>query len=81
MTKKRADFMSAQIMQIGSSYRRSIDAKSSESTRDKNNTSSTLIDKINRNKVEKYYNVKGEGKKTFWQGLVGKDAESEREED
>lgn len=81
MHKDRALSIARDIMDISTSYRRSIDAKSSESIRDKNNTQSTLIDKINRNKIEKAYTVKGEAKKTLLDGLFGREAEKEKEED
>src|SRR3990172_7925451 len=73
MTKERARIFGHQIIDIGTSYRRSIDAKSSESLRDKNNSQSTLIDKINRNKIEKVYTAKGEMKKSVWDGVMGRD--------
>lgn len=79
MCRDRAFEIAKDIIEIGKSFRRSIDAKSSESLRDKNNTQSTLIDKINRNKIEKLYTVKGEGKKSLMAGLLG--AEGERDKD
>ena len=81
MTKERADVMSSQIMDISQWYRYSIDAKSSESLRDKNNTQSTLIDKINRNKIERAYTMKSEGGKSILSGLIGRDREREQDED
>lgn len=77
MYRDRAADMAHQILDIGKSYRYSVDAKSSESLRDKNNTQSTLIDKINRNKVEKAYTLKEEGKKGLLSGFIGRDEERE----
>ena len=70
-----------QIYGIIESYKRSIDAKSSESRRDENNAQSTLIDKINRNKIEKIYSVKGEAKKSFMSGMLGRDGQAETQDD
>lgn len=80
MTAARAGGIRKQIFGIIESYKRSIDAKSSESRRDENNAQSTLIDKINRNKVEKMYTVKGEAKKSFMAGMLGRDGQQEAED-
>jgi len=79
MCKQRGLVMASIILDIVNSYRYSIDAKSSESLRDKNNTQSTLIDKINRNKIEKAFTVKGEAKKSLIDGLLGREAREETE--
>lgn len=80
MSFKRAVVLMNQIINLVSSFKYSIDAKSSESLRDSNNTQSTLIDKINKNKIERAYTIKDDVKKSIWSGLVGQDAaESERE--
>jgi hypothetical protein len=81
MYGSRAMSMAKDILAIGQSFRRSIDAKSSESLRDKNNTQSTLIDKINRNKVERAYTMKGAVKNSMWDGIMGRDREKDDEED
>ena len=65
MCPERAQIYGQEIMEIANSYRRSIDAKSSESLRDKNNSMSTLIDKINKNKVERVYTMKDQMKKSL----------------
>ena len=75
MSWKRAEVLKTQIMNLVASFKYSIDAKSSESLRDKNNTQSTLIDKINKNKIEKAYTIKDDAKKSIWSGLVGNDVE------
>lgn len=77
MTKERARVFAHQVIDIGTSYRRSIDAKSSESQRDKDNSQSTLIDKINRNKIEKVYTAKGEMKKSIFDGIMHRDQEKD----
>ncbi len=81
MSWKRAEVLGKQIHNLVSSFKYSIDAKSSESLRDKNNTQSTLIDKINKNKIERAYTIKDDARKSIWQGLVGRDAERDAEQD
>ena len=81
MSQPRALVMDGQLEGVIKAFQYSIDAKSSESLRDKNNTQSTLIDKINRNKIEKAYTVKGAGTKTFMDGLLGRDGDKESQED
>ena len=77
MTSMRANVISKQILLIVANYKRSIDAKSSESLRDKHNTQSTLIDKINRGKIERAVTLKGEAKASMLDSLVGKDNQRE----
>lgn len=72
MTRERANVMANQIMDLCESYDYSIDAKSSECLRDKNNTQSTLIDKVNRNKIEKQYTIKDELKGGILDGFLGR---------
>lgn len=77
MSAPRAKVMSAQILNIVNAYKRSIDAKSSESILDKDNKNQTLIDKIKSNKVEKVYTVKDEAKNRGMLGFVGSKEERE----
>lgn len=79
MSRERAVVLARQIMDQTLNFKYSIDAKSSESLRDKNNTQMTLIDTLIKNKIERAYTVKDEAKKSFWQGMVGKDAERDAE--
>lgn len=80
MCKDRAYEISKDIMDIGKSYRRSMDAKSSESLIDRDKTCSTLIDKINKNKIERSYKLTGDGmKKTFMDDLLNRDRERDEE--
>jgi len=81
MPRERAYEMAKDVLEIGKSFRRSIDAKSSESLRDKNNTQSTLIDKINKNKIEKAYTIRGEGGKSLLAGIIGRDQEKDEEQE
>jgi len=79
MCPERAKDLGQEIMEFCISYRRSIDAKSSESVRDSSNSQSTLIDKINKNKVEKVYTVKDGAKKSLMDGILQRDAEKDEE--
>lgn len=81
MTRERAVVMSSQIMDLCDSYDYSIDAKSSECLRDKNNTQSTLIDKVNRNKIERQYTVKEDVKDGILAGFLGKKAQADAHND
>ena len=82
MMPDRARAFAHNIIDLGTSYRRSIDAKSSESRLNKENSQSTLIDKINRNKIERVYTSKGEQtKKSLADIFMGRDKENDIEED
>lgn len=79
MSKEKADVLSQQILQLISSYKRSIDAKSSETRRNKNNAQSALLNSMSRNKVEKEYTIKDNMKKSAIMGFLGKDQEKDEE--
>jgi hypothetical protein len=79
MCRGRALGYSASILDIVKNFRYSVDSKSSESLRDKHNTQSTLIDKINKNKIEKAYTLSGDAKKSFADGLFGREEEKDRD--
>jgi hypothetical protein len=79
MGEERADQISSDIMEISQSFRRAIDAKSSESLRDKNNSQSVLIDKVGRNRVEKVYTMKDQVNKSPINSLLGRDRERDEE--
>lgn len=80
MSHERADVMSKQILAIGKAYRRSIDAKSSESRVDLRNAQETLIDTLKANKVTRSYVMKGDGAKNgFAESLGLKRAERDDE--
>jgi hypothetical protein len=78
MSEERANQYSLEILEYATSHRRSIDAKSSESKRDKQNSQSTLLDKINHKTSEKIYTQKGEVKKGLFDAFLGR--EKERDE-
>jgi len=81
MPKERAEQMAHDIIEIGLSYRRSIDAKGSESRRDHNNSKSTILDKIGKNKIEKVYSLHEEGKKSLADSFLGRKARDDSAED
>ena len=79
MSPTRAVKIGGEIIDMGISYRRSIDAKSSESQRNAQNSQSTLIDKINKNKVERVYTMKDQAKKSLFDGFLGREREKDEE--
>lgn len=60
MCYERADVMAKQILLLGKVYRRSIDAKSSESRVDDRNAQETLIDTLKQNKITRTYSLKND---------------------
>lgn len=81
MSPERSIQYSTEIKEVAISYRRSIDAKSSESMRNSQNSQSTLIDKINKNKVERVYTMKEQAKKSLFDGFLGRERERDEEYD
>lgn len=75
MSAPRAAVLASQIRRGTMPYRYSIDSKSSETQRDKNNAQMTLVDKLNKNKSEHVYTLKEDVKNSLWSGLMGKKAE------
>ena len=73
--------MAHDILKMSQSYRRAIDAKSSESLRDKNNSQSVLIDKVGRNRVEKVYAMKDQINKSLLKSFLGRDRDRDEEYD
>ena len=80
MSPERASSFSGQIFRLVNAYKKSIDGKASESRRDSKNSQLTLIDKLSKNKQERVYTVHGDAKKSFLDGILGKDGEQERED-
>lgn len=79
MSRDRAKDFAHTVIDIGTSYRRSLDAKSSESVGiNKENSISTLVDKINRSQVEKIYTAKGQVSKNFLNDLLHKDNQDDQ---
>lgn len=81
MSGERAKQHVRVVMGVVESWRKALDAKSGESIRNDNNSQSTLIDKINKNSVEKIYSIKGEAKKSLWSSIIGKEKEKMSDDD
>ena len=79
MTFKRGIVLRDQLLRLVDAYRKSIDSKSSETKRDDKNAQLNLIDKLSKNKQERIYTVHGDAKKSFLDGLLGKDGDEERD--
>lgn len=77
MSEERALVLKSQIDEIVLAYRYSIDAKSSETLRNKQNTQSNLIDKLNSVKIEKSFTMKDKVEKSMWQSLIGGETKQE----
>lgn len=75
MSTARAQVIKQQILKIVDVERKAIDAKSSEAMRDGHNATTSLVDKYLKNKQERVIDLKGEGKRSFMDGLLGKEAE------
>jgi hypothetical protein len=79
MSPKRASALTRGLRTVIESYKRSIDAKSSETYKDKENTQSSLIHILSKNKIEKQYTLKGDRKKTFMDSVMGRDSANDDE--
>ena len=72
MSKPRADVIAAQVREIVIAFKHSIDAKSSESKRDGQNSQSTLLDRVGRNKVEHVYATRDMASRSLADSLLGR---------
>ena len=79
MFSGRALILKKGIMLIVEEYKRSIDAKSSETWRDKNNSQSALIHLLSRNKTERQITLKEDAKRSILDDWLGKDKNKEEE--
>ena len=75
MSAERAKLWEVETAEIFESVKKALDSKSSESIRDHDNSQSTLIDKINRNSIEKIYTLKNVAKQSLWSSIMGKEKE------
>ena len=80
MSKEQANMLGNQIIRIIDAHNYGIDAKSSETVRDKNNNTSNVLHILTHKTIEKKYNVKGEGKKTLLDGMLGRQGANETAE-
>lgn len=74
MSEPMAQVLSKQILKQADTIRYSIDAKSSETMRDKRNAQTSLIDKYLANKQERILEMKGELKRSLSDMALGKEA-------
>lgn len=79
MESSRSNVLVSQINNIVSAYKRSIDAKNSETVIDKNHAQSNLLDKLLHRKSEKTLNIKDQTKKGLGSAFLAR--ETERESD
>lgn len=77
MSKERGMILHEQIKEIVSAFKYSVDAKSSESMDGKMITQNTLIDKLNRVRIEKSLNIKENVKNSLFSSLMGKKESSD----
>lgn len=75
MSGPRAAVWRETTLGIVESIKKSLDSKSSESIRNKDNSQGTLIDKINKNSVEKIYTMKDNKKTGIFDSILHKEAE------
>lgn len=80
MCKERSLLWEHEAIEIAESVKKALDSKSSESIRNKDNSQGTLIDKINRNSVEKIYTMKDTAKKSLWDSILGKEKDKMSDE-
>ena len=80
MPAERALVIEQQVMAISKAYRRSIDAKSSESKRDQNNAQATFLDRVARRRTEHVYTAGDAGGRGLRDAVFGRrqDADLER---
>ena len=81
MCKERAAIWIQESLDIFESIKNACDAKSSESIRNGENSQSTMIDKINRNSVEKIFTMKDTAKKSIFSSIMGKEKDKYTDDD
>lgn len=74
MSAPMAEVLSKQIKMQANVIRRAIDAKSSETMRNKRNAQTSLLDKLTENKQERVIDVKGELKRSIGDMMMGKES-------
>ena len=79
MTKPMAEVLQKQIDEMVLAYMYSVDAKNSESRRDKHNTQSTLTDRMLHFRIEHQFTPKDEMKRSMLSGFLGKDKKEEEQ--
>jgi len=79
MSAPRAQILAEQLIRYCLDYRYSIDAKSSETLRDKHNTQPCLVDKMQRSSVPHAFNPDEELKQSLFDGWTGGNKKEDRE--
>lgn len=77
MCKERADVIASQIILHDSAYGYSIDAKGSETLRDKHNTQSNLIQTVHKNHASRAITVEDKVKGGMMSGFLGKKSQED----
>lgn len=80
MSDERAGVIAKQILRKILCYDYSIDAKSSETLRDKTNSQSALTHILTRNKAERAITLKEEAGRSFMEALKGKEKKQATED-
>lgn len=80
MSKPRAEVIAEQITSLVNNYKYSIDAKNSETMRDRRNSQQSLVGMLSKNKSERVYTVKGDKQRTIGDMILGRDVEKEEDE-
>ena len=81
MAGVRAVALAQQIDSLVAAIRYSLDSKSSESIRDNGSAQSTYVDRVNKTKTERSYQVKGEKSRSFLDAMMGKEKEADMDMD
>ena len=74
MHRSRADVLKRQILESVENYRLALDSKSSESVRDSHNATTTMMEKLLKNKQERVITVKDEIGRSLKDSIIGKEA-------
>ena len=77
MCKERADIIANQIILHDSAYGYSIDAKGSETLRDKHNSQANLIQTVHKNHASRAITVEDKVKNGFMSGMMGKKSQED----
>lgn len=82
MCRERCTDIQHDIIEVDQSFRRALDAKGSESIGvNKQNSQTTLLGMIGKNKQERVYTMKDMAKKSLMDSILGRDVEKDGEND
>lgn len=77
MNRERALVFQHTMVDYITSHKRGLDGKSSESMRDKENSQSTLVDKINKTQTEKIYTAQGKVARGVLESFIHQDKQKD----